>query len=155
MMPKMDGFQVCEKLKSDDRTKLIPIIIVSARSGSEDILKGLQVGADEYLPKPFEHMELLARVKNMLRLRMAQKDLQELNTTLEEKVRSQVKQLESEKKLERYLSPQIVSTIMEGKTDARMINSVDTVMVNLGCSGVAARSMSWRTLIAPSQVLCT
>jgi len=123
MMPKMDGFQVCQKLKSDDKTKLIPIIIVSARAGTEDILKGLELGADEYLPKPYEHVELLARVKNMLKLRIAQKDLQELNNTLEEKVRKQVALLESEKRLERYLNPQVVDMIMKGGELSKMMNS--------------------------------
>jgi len=113
MMPKMDGFQVCERLKANDKTKLIPIIIVSARTGSEDILKGLQLGADEYLPKPFEHLELMARVKNMLKLRLAQKELSSLNQGLEKKVQEQVKMLEASKHLERYFSPLVVKSIME------------------------------------------
>lgn len=113
MMPKMDGFQVCEKLKSDEKTKLIPVIIVSARSGSEDVLKGLQLGADEYLPKPFEHLELIARVKNLLKLRLAQKELYELNHNLEKKVNEQVVMLEAGRRLDRYFSPQIAKTIRE------------------------------------------
>lgn len=123
MMPKMDGFQVCEKLKADEKTKLIPIIIVSARSGSEDILKGLQLGADEYLPKPFEHIELLARVKNLLKLRMAQKELLSMNRGLESKVCEQVELLNSAKKLERYFSPQVVKTIMEKDASGKLLNS--------------------------------
>ncbi|OGC04306.1 hypothetical protein A2276_06875 [candidate division WOR-1 bacterium RIFOXYA12_FULL_43_27] len=123
MMPKMDGFQVCEKLKSEEKTKLIPVIIVSARSGSEDILKGLQLGADEYLPKPFEHIELLARVKNLLKLRIAQKELELMNCGLKNKVSEQDKLLDSAKKLERYFSPQVVKMIMEKDPNAKLLNS--------------------------------
>lgn len=122
MMPKMDGFQVCEKLKSNDKTKLIPIIIVSARSGTEDILKGLELGADEYLPKPFEHQELLSRVKNMLKLRMAQKELQALNQGLEKKVQDQVKAVQASKQLERYFSPLVVKSILE-RGETKLLNS--------------------------------
>lgn len=63
MMPGMDGFDVCRKIKSDVTTKHIPVIFLTARTESEDIVKGFEVGGSDYITKPFQAPELLARVK--------------------------------------------------------------------------------------------
>lgn len=68
MMPKLDGFDVCQRVKADQEMPFIPIILVTAKTETEDIVKGLGVGADDYLTKPMNHVELLARVKSMLRM---------------------------------------------------------------------------------------
>lgn len=65
MMPGMDGVSVCKKLRADN--KQMPILILTARSQTKDIVKGLEAGADDYLAKPFEFEELIARVKALLR----------------------------------------------------------------------------------------
>jgi DNA-binding response OmpR family regulator len=62
MMPEMDGLEVCKRLKSLDSTKDIPIVILSARSAVEEKVQGLQLDADDYMAKPFDFNELLARV---------------------------------------------------------------------------------------------
>jgi len=63
MMPKMDGYQVCEKIKSDNTKKHIPIIFLTAKIESEDIVKGFECGGSDYITKPFKPLELLSRVK--------------------------------------------------------------------------------------------
>jgi len=68
MMPGMDGFEVCQRLRADDDTRQIPIIVLTAHArDSEDVIKGFELGADDYITKPFQQPELLARVKAVLR----------------------------------------------------------------------------------------
>jgi serine phosphatase RsbU (regulator of sigma subunit) len=69
MMPKMDGIEVCRRLKSDSSLPFMPIIMVTAKAASEDIVAGLEAGGDEYLTKPVDHAALVARLKSMLRIK--------------------------------------------------------------------------------------
>lgn len=80
MMPKMNGFQVCQKLKNDHETQFIPIIMVTALNELEDKIKGIEAGADDFICKPYNKLELLARVKSLLRIK-------HLHDQLEEKVK--------------------------------------------------------------------
>jgi DNA-binding response OmpR family regulator len=67
MLPILNGFDACGLLKKDDATKSIPIIFLSAKNTVSDITQGLGLGADDYLPKPFDYKELIARIKARLR----------------------------------------------------------------------------------------
>ena len=67
MMPNLSGIEVCRRLKSRDKTRAIPIIMVSARSEEVDKVRGLEIGADDYLVKPYSVIELIARLRTQLR----------------------------------------------------------------------------------------
>jgi diguanylate cyclase (GGDEF)-like protein len=81
MMPEMDGYQVCEALRGDD--DYIPVLMITAKGDLKDLVRGLEAGADDYISKPFDHVELLARVKSLLRIRTLQKRLYAQNLELE------------------------------------------------------------------------
>jgi signal transduction histidine kinase/ligand-binding sensor domain-containing protein/DNA-binding response OmpR family regulator len=105
MMPKVDGIELTRVLKEDEKTSHIPIIILTAKSGQENLLGGLQVGADEYLTKPFDMKELELRITNLIKLR---KRIQE------KIINGGITELKSEKKL--------------GAADAKFISKVNEVI---------------------------
>jgi putative two-component system response regulator len=82
MMPGMDGHALTRRIKSDESLKHIPIILVTARSGAEMLNEGIEAGADDYLPKPFDSVELKARIRNLLRMRRAEASLAMANRNL-------------------------------------------------------------------------
>jgi phosphoserine phosphatase RsbU/P len=87
MMPGMDGFEVCRRLKQQPRTEAIPILFLTAKSEQDDIVRGLQEGAVDYLTKPFNSAELLARVNTHMTLQKAKADLVRNKAELERKNR--------------------------------------------------------------------
>ncbi|MDZ7292163.1 MAG: diguanylate cyclase [candidate division KSB1 bacterium] len=75
MMPKLNGFEVCERLKADPKTRIIPVIMVTALNEIEDKIKATESGADDFVSKPFNKLELLTRVKSLLRIKQLHDEL--------------------------------------------------------------------------------
>jgi len=90
MMPEMDGYEVCRRLKADKLTAEIPVIFVTALDEADDEMKGLSLGAIDYVTKPIHASIALARIKNHLELRQRSNELQELNRNLEQRVSDEV-----------------------------------------------------------------
>src|SRR5215469_4182600 len=121
MMPKMDGIEAVKTLKADSSLPFIPVILVTAKTDSKDVIVGLESGGDDYLTKPVDHAALLARVRSMLRIKslhdtvqaQAQRleeqatELAGWNKTLEERVTAQLGEIERMGRLKQFLAPQI------------------------------------------------
>ena len=91
MMPKMDGIEVCRRIKSDAALPFIPIIMITAKTDSKDIIAGLEAGGDEYLTKPVDHGALMARVASMLRIKTLQDTVREQSAQLESQLKTAAK----------------------------------------------------------------
>jgi adenylate cyclase len=129
MMPNMNGLEVLKRLRVDKTHKSIPVILLTAKATQEDKVRGLDAGADDYITKPFDSFELLARVRAMIRIKQMHDTLEDWNRTLTEKVKQQVDELQRMNRLKRYLSPQIAETILGNdenlfKTHRREITAV-------------------------------
>jgi serine phosphatase RsbU (regulator of sigma subunit) len=91
MMPKLDGIEVCRRLKTDPALPFLPIIMVTARTDAKDIVAGLEAGSDEYLTKPVDHAALMARVKSMLRIKALQDTVMEQSAKLKTQLKTAAK----------------------------------------------------------------
>jgi len=95
MMPEMDGYEVCKILKENPATSEIPIIFLTAKADMDSIIKGFEIGGQDYITKPFNAAELLARVNSHLLIRRQKKELKNMNTHLESVVRERTYELET------------------------------------------------------------
>lgn len=96
MMPRMSGFEVCKKLKSDPQTRSIPIIMVTALNELGDIERGVESGTDDFLSKPVKKLELLTRVRSLLRVRHLKRELDRTLAHLEQVKQEETPQAEPE-----------------------------------------------------------
>ncbi|MDX9786922.1 MAG: SpoIIE family protein phosphatase [Desulfobacterales bacterium] len=106
VMPGIDGFQVCERIKSDPNTKEIPVIFLSARSEAADKIKGLAIGGADYITKPFDRGEVMARIENQLKIRHLTNALMAANYELTEKQKNLDEDLQAAAGIQQGLLPQ-------------------------------------------------
>jgi class 3 adenylate cyclase/CheY-like chemotaxis protein len=114
VMPGMSGYEVCRKIRDNPATAILPVVMVTALDPAQERIKGLDAGADDFLTKPINQPELLARVRSLLRIKELYDQLGELNQTLEQRVTEQVAQLERLGRLKRFFSPHLAELIVAG-----------------------------------------
>jgi len=124
VMPEMSGYEVCRKIRDNAASAMLPIIMVTALDPTEERVKGIEAGADDFLTKPINQPELLARVKSLLRIKELHDTIQtqavalaEWNRNLELRVQEQVQQLDRLGRLKRFFSPQLAELIVSGDAD--------------------------------------
>jgi class 3 adenylate cyclase len=129
VMPEMSGYEVCRKIRENPATGILPVVMVTALDPAVERVKGLEAGADDFLTKPINQPELLARVRSLLRIKEFHDTVQaqtaqlaEWNRTLEQRVAAQVVELERVGRLKRFLSPQLAELIVSSG-DEKLLES--------------------------------
>jgi adenylate cyclase len=117
MMPGLSGYEVCRKVRDNPATAMLPVIMVTALDPMQERVKGIEAGADDFLTKPINQPEMLARVRSLLRVKELWDRLAELNATLERRVEEQVSQLERLGRLKRFFSPALAEAILSGDAE--------------------------------------
>jgi class 3 adenylate cyclase len=119
VMPGLDGHDVCRRIRADEKTAFLPVVMITA-SGDQEKLQALVSGADDFVTKPFNQAELLARVASLAKVKRYQDtirrqadELAEWNRELEQRVASQVAELARASRLRRFLAPQVAELILE------------------------------------------
>lgn len=153
-MPKMDGFEVCRQLESDDSLPFMPVILLTALSDTKDIVTGLDAGAMEYLTKPVDHTALLARVRSLLRtkalhdqvqeqavqLQEQSEELTEWNRTLKQRVEDQLTEIQQMDKLKSFLPRQVADLVVSSGDQALESHRRDVTVVFCDLRGFTAFS---------------
>src|SRR5215510_2734644 len=139
MMPKLDGLEVCRRLKDDASLPFMPVILITLKSDTKDVIVGLEAGAVEYLTKPIDQMAVVARVKSVLRLKelhdqvLAQAaELTSWSRTLEQRVAQQLSEIERISRLKQFLPPQVAELIVSSGND-RLLNSHRAAITVVSC----------------------
>jgi class 3 adenylate cyclase/CheY-like chemotaxis protein len=124
VMPEMSGYEVCRALRANPATALLPVVMVTALDPETERIKGIEAGADDFLSKPINQPELLARVRSLLRIRALHRKIEDQaaqladwNAKLEQRVAEQMEQLERLARLKRFLSPKVAEMIVAGQLD--------------------------------------
>ncbi len=145
MMPGLSGYEVCERLRADPDTALLPVVLCTSLDPQQERIKGIEAGADDFVSKPINRPELLARVKSLLRIKTLQDEvksqaaeLAQWNQTLEERVQEQVDQLERLSRLKGFFSPQLAEAIVAGGEDLLKTHRREVSVVFLDLRGFTA-----------------
>lgn len=145
MMPGMSGFEVCSRLRADARTALLPVVLVTALHAVEDRIAGIEAGADDFLTKPFNKLELLARVRSLLRIKALndqveeqKQQLEKFNQTLEQRVAEGVAKIDRFSTMTRFFSPEVASLILAGAVDPMKSHRSNITVVFLDLRGFTA-----------------
>ncbi len=124
VMPEMTGYEVCKRVRENPKTAALPVVLVTSLDAREEKVRGLEAGADDFLTKPINQAELLARVRTLLRMKSLYDTVQEQaaqlsqwNRELEQRVAQQVSQLERLSGLKRFFPPKLVEMIVAGDVD--------------------------------------
>jgi sigma-B regulation protein RsbU (phosphoserine phosphatase) len=105
-MPQMDGFEVCRRIRENEETQFVPIVMVTALKEAEDRIKSIEVGADDFISKPVDYHEVLARVGSLLRIKQYRDDLKHANEELAIHNARLEKELQMAKEIQQILIPQ-------------------------------------------------
>jgi len=146
MMPGLSGYDVCQRLRADPNTALLPIVLVTSLDPQQERVKGIEAGADDFLSKPINQAELFARVRSLLRVKSLQDEvkrqadaLKEWNTKLEERVAEQVAQLDRMSQLKRFFSPTVAEAIVSaGENSILALHRRDICYVFVDLRGFTA-----------------
>src|SRR5437763_16427790 len=153
MMPKLDGIATVKQLKADAALPFIPVILVTARADTKDVIAGIEAGGDDYLTKPVDQAALMARARAMLRIKALHDTVQEQagrladqaaelsmwNQELETRVQAQLGEIERMSTLKRFLAPQLAEMIVSsGDGKILAIHRRDIVVVFCALRGFTA-----------------
>jgi adenylate cyclase len=124
MMPGMTGYEVCQTLRANAKTAILPVVMVTALDAKEERIKGLDAGADDFLTKPVNQPELLARVRSLLRIKtlydqveQQKEELADWNRNLSQRVEEGIAELERLSRMKRFFSPEVANLITSGDTN--------------------------------------
>ena len=124
VMPGMDGYEVCQRIRDNPATAFLPVIMITA-SGDQEKISSLRAGADDFVSKPFNQGELRARVASLARVKRYQdlinqqaEELKRWNAELESRVDAQLEELERANRLRRFLSPQLVDLVIDSGSES-------------------------------------
>ena len=145
MMPGLSGYEVCKQLRANPDTALLPVVLCTSLDPQQERIKGIEAGADDFVSKPINRPELLARVKSLLRIKTLQDEVKaqaqqiaQWNLTLEQRVQEQVGQIDRLGRLKRFFSPQLAEAIVAGGEDMLKTHRREISVVFIDLRGFTA-----------------